>query len=125
MKKTIKTFGELKVGDKVYSLNYNEWGVLTEHIITKIERNDFRTIIIIKGYLKHQLIGDVNSDKADLELFALNKSTTGEVAPTKEGVKLFWIQKIESRIECLQNEINELNNRLELEYKSIDKITKI
>ena len=83
------------------------------------------TIITIKGYLKHQLIGDVNSDKADLELFALNKSTTGEVAPTKEGVKLFWIQKIESRIECLQNEINELNNRLELEYKSIDKITKI
>lgn len=121
----MKTFGELEVGDKVYSLNYNEWGVLTEHIITKIERNNVRTIITIEGYLKHQLIGDVNGDKADFVVNYLNKSTIGEVAPSIEGVKQYWIREIEYKIKCIKDEMEELTNRLELQYKSINKIKEI
>ena len=34
----MKTFGELQIGDKVYSLNYNKWGVLTEHTVTDIKK---------------------------------------------------------------------------------------
>ena len=121
----MKTFGELKIGDKVYSLNYNEWGVLTEHTVTDIKRNDFKSVIIIKGYLKHQIIGDPNSDKADLEIFALNKSTIGEVAPSIEGVKQYWINEVERKIENIKEEIQNLNNCLQSELSSLDKIKNI
>ena len=120
----MKTFGELQIGDKVYSLNYNEWGVLTEHVVTDIKRNDFKSVIIIKGYLKHQIIGDPN-DKADLFLSKLNKSTIGEVAPSIEGVKQYWINEIEYRIENVKTEIQKLNNYLQGELNSLDKIKNI
>lgn len=121
----MKSFGELQIGDKVYSLNHNEWGVLTEHTVTDIKRNDFRSEIIIKGYLKHQIIGDSNSDKADLEIFALNKSTIGEVAPSIEGVKQYWINEVEIRIKNIKEKIQNLNNFLQRELNSLNKIKNI
>lgn len=89
----MKTFGELKVGDKVYSLSYNGWGNLTEHTVTAIERNDSRSIITVKGYIKHQIVGDTENQNADLELFVNNKSEIGEVAPSIDGVMKFWFNK--------------------------------
>ncbi len=68
----LKTFGELQIGDTVYSLNYKDWGVLTEHIVSNIRRNEYRTEITIKGYLKHHLIGDTDGDKADFKLVRSN-----------------------------------------------------
>ena len=118
----MKTFGELQIGDKVYSLNYNEWGVLTEHIVTDIKRNDFKSVITIKGYLKYQCSGYY---EPDLVLYRLNKSTTGEVAPSIEGVKQYWINEVERRIENIKEEIQNLNNCLQSELSSLDKIKNI
>lgn len=118
----MKTYGELQIGDKVYSLNYNEWGVLTEHIVTDIKRNDFKSVIIIKGYLKYQCSG---YHEPDLVLYRLNKSTIGEVAPSVEGVKQYWINEVERRIETIKEEIQNLNNCLQSELNSLNKIKNI
>ena len=121
----MKTFGELQIGDKVYSLNYNEWGVLTEHIVTDIKRNDFKSVITIKGYLEYQCSGYPTNYEPDLVLYRLNKSTTGEVAPSIEGVKQYWINEVERRIENIKEEIQNLNNCLQSELNSLDKIKNI
>lgn len=118
----MKTYGELQIGDKVYSLNYNEWGVLTEHTVTDIKRNDFKSVITIKGYLKYQCSGYYESD---LVLYRLNKSTIGEVAPSIEGVKQYWINEVERRIKNIKEEIQNLNNCLQSELNSLDKIKNI
>ena len=70
----MKTFGELQIGDKVYSLNYNEWGVLTEHTVTDIKRNDFKSVITIKGYLKYHYEGYPTNYEPDLVLYKLINS---------------------------------------------------
>ena len=111
----MKTYGELQIGDKVYSLNYNEWGVLTEHIVTDIKRNNFKSVITIKG----------GYHEPDLVLYRLNKSTIGEVAPSIEGVKQYWINEVERRIKNIKEEIQNLNNCLQSELNSLDKIKNI
>ena len=121
----MKTYGELQIGDKVYSLNYNEWGVLTEHTVTDIKRNDFKSVIKIKGYLEYQCPGYPTCYKPDLVLYKLNKSTIGEVAPSIEGVKQYWINEVERRIENIKEEIQNLNNCLQSELNSLDKIKNI
>jgi len=121
----LKTFGELQIGDTVYSLNYKDWGVLTEHIVSNIRRNEYRTEITIKGYLKHRLIGYTDGDKADFKLVRSNGAKIDEVAPTIEGVKQYWVNEIESRIKRIKDEIEKLNDGLNSEYNSLDKIKNI
>lgn len=121
----MKTFGELKIGDTVYSLNYDEWGVLTKHTITDIKNNGFSSVIIIKGYLRHQIIGDPDGPKSDLKLFVINKSSIGEIAPSIEGVKKHWIMETEDRIKRIESEIEEKQKFLQKEYMSLEKIKNI
>lgn len=121
----MKTFGEVKVGDKLYSLNYHEWGVLTEHLVTNVIRNDIRTLITLKGYLKHQIIGDPNGPKADLKVNEFNGRTMGEVAPSIEGVKKWWIRECKNRIDSIQQEIDELQVCLQHAQSDLNKIQNI
>lgn len=121
----MKTFGEINVGDVMYSLNYREWGILTEHIVTDVKRNDFWSAITIKGYLKYQIIGDPDSPKADYTIVKSNKLTVGEVAPSVEGVKEFWLRETQDRINEIEKKIEEENKRLEIEYSDLQKIKNI
>lgn len=121
----MKSFGDVKVGDKLYSLNYDEWGVLTEHLVTKVTRNDIKSFITIKGYLKHQIIGDPNGAKTDFEIGAFNKGTIGEIAPSIEGVKEWWVRECKDRIESIQQEIDKLQTCLQHAQSDLNKIQNI
>lgn len=118
----MKTFGELEVGDKVYSLSYKDWGILTEHIVNEVKRNDHMTAIKVKGYYKYQIVGDANDDRADLKLIRHNGSKTGDVAPSIEGVKQYWINEINSRITNIKNKIENLSKALNTQYRDLDTI---
>lgn len=118
----MKTFGELEVGDKVYSLNYKDWGILTEHIVDEVKRNDCMIAIKVKGYYKHQIVLDDNGDNDDMKLIRHNESKIGDVAPSIEGVKQYWIDEINFRIANIKNKIEDLSKALSTQYTDLDTI---
>lgn len=117
-----KTFGEINIGDVMYSLNYKEWGVLTKHKVASVERNKHKSRIIIKDYYKYQCIGDYSKD---LIIIVNNKATVGEVAPSIEGLKQYWLEYKNDRLEKLQDKLYVIKSSIEIVQKDIEKIKSI
>lgn len=112
----MKTFGEVKVGDVMYSLNYKKFGVLTRHIVDEVKHNDTRCFIRIKGY--YDVNGNYpNNEKYDLVIIRPKCHTTGEVAPSVEGLRSYWIEdhndiiaKLIEHITVMQKDIAIINS---------------
>lgn len=121
----MKTFGEVKVGDVMYSLNHTKFGVLTEHIVTEVKRNKYWTFIRIKGYEKRECDPDTNDEKYDLKIHRQNLATTDMVAPSIEGVKQYWIEDHTDKIKEAMEKIERINSFISVLQKDIEKINSI
>lgn len=120
----MKTFGEVKVGDVMYSLNYKEFGVLTKHIVDEVKHNDKRCFIRIKGY--YDADGNYpNNEKYDLVIIRPKHHTTGEVAPSIEGLKSYWIEDHNDIIAKLIEKLNTVSESIAVMQKDIAIINSI
>lgn len=121
----MKTFGEVHIGDVMYSFNYKTWGELTEHKVAYVERNEHKSRILIKDYKKHQCVADKGNGETDLEIIAMNKAIAGDVAPSIEGLKQYWIEYKNDRLEKLQGELDVIKSSIEIVQRDIEKIKSI
>lgn len=122
----MKTFGEIKEGDVMYSLNYTKFGVLTEHIVSEVKRDKYRTFIRIKGYEKRGLYeGAPDDEKYDLKIYRQNSATADMVAPSIEGVKQYWFEDHTNEIQKALKEIEEINKFISTLTKDIEIINSI
>lgn len=110
----MKTFGELEIGDILYSINdmNADWGEVTKHKITGITKYPLFVDIEIADYY---------NDGASIELHERKTGTIGMLAPTLEGVKKYWeleytdaIKKQEAEIASLQADLKCMKRSLEL-----------
>lgn len=121
----MKTFGEVNACDVMYSLNYKTWGELTEHKVAYVERNEHKSRILIKDYQKYHCVVDKGNGETDLEIIARNKATIGEVAPSIEGLKQYWLEYKNDRLEKLQGELDVIKSSIEIVQRDIEKIKSI
>lgn len=122
----MKTFGEVDMGDVMYSLNHTEFGVLTEHVVTEVKHSETQTFIRIKGYEKRELYKDEPDDeKYDLKIYRRNSATVDMVAPSIEGVKQFWIEHHNDKIKEKLEEIEKINSFISVLQKDIELINSI
>lgn len=112
---TKKTFGELEVGDELYSLNHISvpWGHVTKHKITNIKKGPYFMEIEIGNYY--------SDGKSEFIRERLN-GTSDYLAPTLEGVKEYWNREYKIMIEKQEREIEDLKSGLVSLYDSLDKI---
>lgn len=118
----MKTFGEVHAGDVMYSFNYKKWGKLTEHKVVYVERNEHKSRILIKDYQKYHGVIDKGNGETDLEIIARNKATVGEVAPSIEGLKQYWLEYKNDRLKKLQGELDVIKSSIEIVQRNIEKI---
>lgn len=117
----MKTFGELEVGDILYSINdmNADWGEVTKHKITGIKTTPLFVDIEIAGYY---------DDGSSIELHERKTGTIGMLAPTLEGVKKYWereytdaIKTQEEEIAAMQADLKCLKRSLELALNATEK----
>lgn len=108
----MKTFGELNIGDELYSLNDMSvsFGTVTKHKITNI----------IKGPVFLTFIVDSNSE--DSEFMAMPHLSEGMFAPSIEGVKEFWKREYQKGIEAQNVEIENIKETIKDMQASLNKI---
>lgn len=113
----MKTFGELNIGDELYSLNDMNvpWATVTKHKISHIRKGPIFLSFVICDYYK---------DGDDLQFTARPKTTIGPFAPSLEGVKEYWKRELNDKIERQEKEIENLKAGLVDIYNSLDKILK-
>lgn len=112
---TKKTFGELEVGDELYSLNHISapWGHVTKHKITNIKKGPYFMVIEIGNYY--------SNGKSEFIRERLN-GTSDYLAPTLEGVKQYWNREYKDKIESQEKEIERLKEGLVSLHSSLNKI---
>ena len=112
----MKTFGELNIGDELYSLNAMDapWGSVTKYKITNL----------IKGpvFYTFEVFDDYYSEYREFR--ARPKTSVGTLAPSLEGVKEFWKREFNDKISKQEKEIERLKAGLVDLYDSLDKILK-